>query len=235
MRMRRVPGGSLPRQIRGHRAPQAGGEADVVAHLLPRAVGQLRLEVRHDRRDVCLVRGEHRRRGEVVGEARHDQAHGAVRRQLPRSSSSACSAAKPLNAGALEALDVPPVRARAAAAARRGPCRPTRPRGSRAPGVTNDLGGRRRRDRGEVLVRVDVRAGRVIDREQTHLIEVDHLLHRLGELERQPAVLRAQLRAGDLDVLVGIRHVALAGRHPVPDDAGSDAVGDELVRACRST
>ena len=59
---------------------------------------QLRLEVRHDRGHVCLVRREDRRRREVVGEARHDEAHGAVRRQLPEIQLERVQAANPLNA-----------------------------------------------------------------------------------------------------------------------------------------
>ncbi len=62
-------------EIGGHRAIEAGGEADVVLHPHPAPVRQLRVERGHHRGHVGLVRGEDGRGGEVIGEARHEQPH----------------------------------------------------------------------------------------------------------------------------------------------------------------
>ena len=230
MRMRRAPAGSAARQIDRHRPEESRREADVVGDAAPPAVGQLRFDPRHDGGDVGLVRGKDRGRREVIGEAVHQEADGCFPAAgLPRSSSSEWSGAKPLN-------DVgwppPPNESAIPMAQRVHHVAPAAvPRAGRQPRAArgNRPIGRVWRHRREVLVRVDVGAVGVIDREELHLIEVDHFFHRLGEPERQPAVFLAHLPALDLHELVDVGDVARAGGDPVADDRRADGVGDELV------
>ena len=189
MRMRCVPAGSFPVRSAVIVRKQPGGEADVVADALPRSVGELRLEIRDDDLHLRLIGRVHRRRGEVVGEAAHQQVQRARRRSTsPRSSSSACSVAKPLNGASGKRVDeaairlakrrqqvVPLVVPRAVRQSRAAARRASGPRGTAAP--------RRSTRSGWLSVPLGM-----VDREQPHLIEVVDLLHRLDEVKRQHAV-----------------------------------------------
>ena len=82
---------------------------------------------------------------------------------------------------------------------------------------------------GEILVRLNRDVGRMIDRQQPHVIEVGQFLHHFGESKTEPSIPRLDAAAVDLQILGRIRNVALARRHPMADDAGADHVGNELV------
>src|ERR1022692_1410568 len=93
----------------------------------------------------------------------------------------------------------------------------------------HDFEFRIRRVRGEVLVRINVLVGGMIDGQNTDLIEVDSFLQRLHEAEAELAVFLANGVVLNLDVLDRPRSVALPGPNPVPDHARAQHVGDELV------
>ena len=65
--------------------------------------------------------------------------------------------------------------------------------------------------------------------QQAHLIEVDHLLHRLHELEAETAAPRARRKAFDLHVFRGVGDVAGPRGNPVPEHASAQHVGDEAI------
>jgi len=71
----------------------------------------------------------------------------------------------------------------------------------------------------------------MIDRNQSQLIDVVDLLHRLHKAQAQPAVHRRKLLAIDLDPLTGVGNVAPRRREPMADHRRSDHVRDEFVFA----
>ena len=70
----------------------------------------------------------------------------------------------------------------------------------------------------EALVRIDVRARRMIDRHQPKLIDEIDLFHRLAESHAEVAIASFELRAFNLDPLVGIGRVLRRRRNPMADD-----------------
>src|SRR5216117_1038008 len=92
-----------------------------------------------------------------------------------------------------------------------------------------DFERRVRRIAGEIFVRIDLVVAGMIDRKQTHLVEVDDLFHGLHQTETELAIFFANRTAINFDVFRGTRNVALPGADPVSDHAGSEHVGDEFV------
>ena len=75
-----------------------------------------------------------------------------------------------------------------------------------------------RRIRREIFVRIHIEIGRMIDRHQARLIEINRFLQRLHKTEAELAIFFADGIAIDLDVFDRPRNVALVGPDPVSND-----------------
>src|ERR1700694_1465895 len=82
---------------------------------------------------------------------------------------------------------------------------------------------------GKIFVRIYIHALRMIDGQQTRLIEIDHLFQRLHEAKAQKAVALPNLLTVYLYIFVRIGNVAFAGTDPVAHYSGADHIGNKPV------
>src|ERR1700719_1848407 len=83
----------------------------------------------------------------------------------------------------------------------------------------------------ETLVGIYLVGRGMVDGEKTDLVEINGFFHGLHETETEQAIQWMNAAGVDLEIFVGIRDIALAGGHPMADDAGANHVGDEFVFA----
>src|ERR1700722_13740751 len=81
------------------------------------------------------------------------------------------------------------------------------------------------------FVRIDRCVCRVVNREQTNLIDKVDFFHRFAEAEAVHPVALLYPRAVHLDPFIGIRNVSFRGRDPVTDDTCSNHVGNKAIFA----
>ena len=230
MRMRARSGRQLAGQIDGDGPRQTGGKSHVVDHALPGAVRHLGLNVRRNRLQPRLPRGVHRGRAEVLDESVQEKPQWILRRpcaQIERQRMHVGKAGEgkigevlnilmiaervPQQREHIAAMVVPRARGRV-----RRRCEHGSARGER-------------RIVEESLVGIDVGPTRMIDRDQPKLIDKIDLFHGLAEAHAEIAIARFELRAVNLDPLVGIGCVLRRRRNPMADDPRADHVRDEFV------
>src|SRR3954447_1966866 len=81
----------------------------------------------------------------------------------------------------------------------------------------------------EILVRINLDVGRMIDGQQFNSIQVNRFFQRLHKAEAKLAVLSNHRVTIDLDVLRWTGDVALVWSDPVSDDARAQHVADQLI------
>src|SRR3954452_5127992 len=81
----------------------------------------------------------------------------------------------------------------------------------------------------EALIRIHLRAFRMIDSDQPQLINIVDLFHRLAESETQCAIAGPQHRSVHFDPLVRIIWISRGWRHPVANDGSAYYVRDKLI------
>ncbi len=86
---------------------------------------------------------------------------------------------------------------------------------------------RRRSRAGEPLVREHHRVGRVVDHVEPQVVEVEHLVHRLGDFDDVAAVTRHEPAGLDLDRLLRPRRARRSVRRQLTHRPRAEEVGDE--------
>src|SRR5215831_11146854 len=81
----------------------------------------------------------------------------------------------------------------------------------------------------EILIGIHVHVGRMIDRRQSHLIQIDQFFHHFGKPETETTIAQFQMPAVDTKVFCRVWRICLTGAHPVAHDPRTDHVGNELI------
>src|SRR5262245_56648693 len=69
----------------------------------------------------------------------------------------------------------------------------------------------------------------MVDRQQAYLIQINHLFKGLHKAKAKETTALLNVFAVYLDVLRGVRNVALPWANPMPDNAGAQHVSDEAI------
>src|ERR1700731_3245854 len=77
----------------------------------------------------------------------------------------------------------------------------------------------------ETLVGIYLVGRGMVDGEKTDLVEINGFFHGLHETETEQAIQWMNAAGVDLEIFIGIRDTALAGRDPVADNPGTYHVG----------
>ena len=88
---------------------------------------------------------------------------------------------------------------------------------------------RKRRRAGESFIRKNLVSCRMIDRQQSYLIQINCLFHGLEEEKAQHPIARLYASRGHLQVFIRIGNVPLSWRSPMPHHSRPNHVGNKFI------
>ena len=218
------------RQLACHHPRQPRREAEVADRFPRLAVCREAFQHRRLQRDAGAGGGVHRLGVRVLGPPREHQTPAPARRRRDRTEVErqrvVGRVAEPRARGKrVHGPQVTPTEERqyvaAALVRRRLQCVPLLER--------EEILARERRREDEPLVRVHDYALRVLDHVEPEAVEVEHLVHRLGDFEDVLPVPRAELVGLDLHRLLGPRRADRPVRPALAERPAAEEVGDEHV------